>query len=214
MQTDVLIHVLASGLEPTPPGVARWRLLLALIGSMPVAITAMMLTLGVQPALTRVLALPMFWVKLALALALIGAGALALSRLGRPGASLGRVPVLIAIPCVLVWALALLVLLRAAPEARDALLLGDTWLVCPWLIAALSLPSFVAAVWALRGLAPTRLRLTGAAAGLFAGAVGASAYAFHCPEFAAPFIGIWYVLGMAVPTLIGAAVGDRLLRWG
>jgi hypothetical protein len=30
---------------------------------------------------------------------------------------------------------------------------------------------------------------------------------------AAPFLAIWYVLGMAIPAGIGAIVGARLLRW-
>jgi hypothetical protein len=38
-------------------------------------------------------------------------------------------------------------------------------------------------------------------------------YALHCPELAAPFIAIWYVIGMAAPVVLGAALGPRLLRW-
>jgi hypothetical protein len=30
---------------------------------------------------------------------------------------------------------------------------------------------------------------------------------------AAPFIGIWYLLGMLIPAVIGASIGPRLLRW-
>jgi hypothetical protein len=30
---------------------------------------------------------------------------------------------------------------------------------------------------------------------------------------AAPFIGIWYLLGMLIPAAAGALVGPRLLRW-
>ena len=44
------------------------------------------------------------------------------------------------------------------------------------------LPVFVATLWAMKGLAPTRLALAGAAAGLLAGAVGAVVYTLHCPE--------------------------------
>ena len=65
----------------------------------------------------------------------------------------------------------------------------------------------------MQGLAPTRLRLAGASVGLLAGAAGACVYAFHCPELAAPFLGTWYVLGMAIPTALGALLGPRVLRW-
>jgi hypothetical protein len=38
-------------------------------------------------------------------------------------------------------------------------------------------------------------------------------YTLHCPELAAPFLGLWYVLGMLLPALAGAALGPWLLRW-
>jgi hypothetical protein len=38
-------------------------------------------------------------------------------------------------------------------------------------------------------------------------------YALHCPELAAPFLAIWYLLGMLIPTAIGAWLGPRPLRW-
>ena len=77
----------------------------------------------------------------------------------------------------------------------------------------LSVPVFVAVVWAMQGLAPTRLRLAGAAAGLVSGSLGALVYALHCPELAAPFLGPWYLLGVLIPAGVGALLGPRLLRW-
>ena len=76
--------------------------------------------------------------------------------------------------------------------------------------------AIVAAVVALRGkarLAPTRLTLAGALAGLFAGGMGAFVYAFHCPETAAPFVALWYSAGILLTTALGALLGPRLLRW-
>ncbi|MFS2051364.1 NrsF family protein, partial [Variovorax sp. CT11-76] len=49
--------------------------------------------------------------------------------------------------------------------------------------------------------------------GALAGGVGAAVYALHCPELTAPFIAVWYVSGIAVPVLVGALLGPRLLRW-
>jgi hypothetical protein len=65
----------------------------------------------------------------------------------------------------------------------------------------------------LRQLAPTRLRLAGAGAGLLAGALGATVYGLHCPETGAAFVATWYSLGVATWAAIGAALGPRLLRW-
>ena len=55
--------------------------------------------------------------------------------------------------------------------------------------------------------------MTGATAGRLAGGVGALVYTLHCPELEAPFLGVWYVIGMAIPSVIGALLGPRLLRW-
>ena len=55
--------------------------------------------------------------------------------------------------------------------------------------------------------------LDSAAAARFAGAAAAFAYAFHCPEMQAPFLAVWYVLGMLIPAAVGAALGQRMLRW-
>jgi hypothetical protein len=80
-------------------------------------------------------------------------------------------------------------------------------------ISLLSVPVFIAVFWAVRGLAPTRLRQAGGAAGLLAGSTATLAYCLHCPEMQVPFWGTWYLLGMLVPTLVGALAGPRLLRW-
>jgi hypothetical protein len=66
---------------------------------------------------------------------------------------------------------------------------------------------------AVHSLAPTRLRLAGAGVGLLAGALGALVYTVHCPEFAAPFLAVWYVLGMLIPAAVGALIGPYVLRW-
>jgi hypothetical protein len=66
---------------------------------------------------------------------------------------------------------------------------------------------------ALRGLAPTRPALAGAAAGLLAGGTGATVYALHCPELAAPFLAVWYVAGIALTVLAGTLAGASVLRW-
>ena len=92
-------------------------------------------------------------------------------------------------------------------------LMGQTWRSCAWSIGLIALPVFVAVLAALRGLAPTRPAAAGAAAGALAGGAGAAIYALHCPELAAPFLAVWYVLGIALPVVAGALIGPRLLRW-
>jgi hypothetical protein len=91
--------------------------------------------------------------------------------------------------------------------------MGSSWRVCPLFIALVSVPVFVASLYAARRLAPTNLRAAGFAAGLLAGAAGAAVYSFHCTESAAPFLAIWYTAGVLLTALAGALLGPRLLRW-
>jgi hypothetical protein len=114
---------------------------------------------------------------------------------------------------MVMWIFAATVLLTAPAQNRSHLLFGTTAAVCPFLIALVAAPLFIAFLWFLRGLAPTRLRLAGAAAGFAAGSLGALVYSLHCPELAAPFLGTWYLLGMLIPTSLGAWLGPRLIRW-
>ena len=113
----------------------------------------------------------------------------------------------------LVWLAGLAVFWLAPSAQRAELLFGHTWRTCPLNIAFLSVPGFAAALWAVRGLAPTRLRLAGAAAGALASATGTVAYSLHCPEMGVPFWAVWYVIGMALPAVAGALLGPRYLRW-
>ena len=141
------------------------------------------------------------------------AGLALVARLGRPGVSGGAAWWGVLLPVLLVWTMAAWQWAQAAPADRPALLWGQTWRGCLVSIGWIALPVFVATLGALRQLAPTRPSLAGAAAGLLAGGAGAAAYALHCPEMTAPFLAVWYVLGMAVPVLLGALLGPRLLRW-
>ena len=155
----------------------------------------------------------MFWVRAAFCASLALIAVVAVARLGRPGARLGLVLVGLALPVLLMWLLAAEALVDAPLWERVPLALGHTALVCPWLISLLAVPLFLTLIWAMRGFAPTRLRLAGATAGFAAGAGGALTYTLHCPELAAPYLGLWYLIGMLIPAALGARLGPRLLRW-
>lgn len=213
MRTDELIGMLARGAQPVDPHAAARRYAAAIGWGGLGAIVLMVTLLGVRPDIARAVWLPMFWVKLAFAASLAAASLALTLRLSRPGARLAWTPAALAAPVAAMWILAAIVLARADPQVRPALFFGHTWTSCPFLIAMLSAPVFAGTLWAMKGLAPTRLRLAGAAAGLLAGTTGAVVYCLHCPELEAPFLGFWYVLGMLIPTAFGALLGPRLLRW-
>src|SRR5262249_21030662 len=139
-------------------------------------------------------------------------GLAVVERAGRPGADMARPALLLALPLLAI--LLLSALQMSAPQAdMPKLVLGHSSRVCAGLVTLTALPILAATFWALRKLAPTRLTLAGAGAGLFAGAAGAFVYSFHCTEGAAPFIAIWYTLGIGVTTALGASLGRYLLRW-
>ena len=213
MKTDRLIDLLAADAQPVPAAAAARRLGLALLLGLPLAALIVAAHYGFRADLAQVSQLPMFWVKVMFPLAIGAAGFVAAQRLGRPGARVGRAALGFVVPLAALWLVAALTWLGAPPAERAALVWGQTWRTCALSIGFISLPVFVAAMAALRSLAPTRPMAAGAAAGALAGGVGAAVYALHCPELAAPFLAVWYVAGIALVASAGAVLGRWLLRW-
>ncbi len=213
MKTDDLISLLATGAGAVEPHVAERRYAKAMVVGAIGALLVMLSMMSIRRDLAEAAMLPMFWLKIGFVASLVVASLFAALRLSRPGARLDWVPGVIAAPVLVMWGIAAYVLIGADAAQRFGLFFGSTWRVCPILIALISVPVFVAVTWAMKGLAPTRPRFAGFAAGLLSGATAALVYCLHCPELDAPFIGFWYVLGMLIPAGAGALLGRLLLRW-
>ncbi|ONN66455.1 DUF1109 domain-containing protein [Herbaspirillum sp. VT-16-41] len=213
MKTDELIAMMASGVAPVDRRLPLRQMVQALTLGAVLSLLLMLKIYGLRPDLGVMLEVPMFWIKLAFPSALAVGAMLVLRRLMRPGLRVGATWAGIALPSLAIWTGGALVLLSSPAAQRLPLLMGSTWRSCPFNIALLSVPLFIGIFWAVRGMAPTRLRLTGAVAGLLAGAVATMVYCLHCPEMEAPFWGLWYFLGMLVPAFAGLLLGPRLLRW-
>ncbi|MBL6854165.1 MAG: DUF1109 domain-containing protein [Alphaproteobacteria bacterium] len=213
MKTDDLISALSTDLERAPRHAVGFRLSIALAVGIAVSFVAMWLWLGPRPDMMPAMATPMFWMKLVYALSIAAFGFGLADRLARPDGQGGVWRTLLFLPLAFMIVMALYRYVQAPPEQHMAMLLGGSWTVCARNIVLLSLPVFAALFWSLRDLAPTRLTAAGATAGVLAGAVGTFIYAFHCTESAAPFVAIWYTLGMAVMGALGAVLGRFLLRW-
>ncbi|GAC1674919.1 MAG: DUF1109 domain-containing protein [Steroidobacteraceae bacterium] len=213
MRTEDLATMLAASLEPNDPRRTKRRYLVGITTGVLGALCLAGGVLRLNPALPREVTESAFWVREVFCASLSVLAVLMIGRLARPGSRLGLLPAAIAAVVLIMWTLAATRLLAAPPQSRVPLLLGTTFAVCPFLIAFVAAPLFLCFFWVLKDLAPTRLRSAGAGAGFAAGAIGALVYSLHCPELAAPFIGVWYLLGMLIPTAIGLSLGPRLLRW-
>lgn len=213
MSTDDLIARLGADAGPAPRRLAARRVLAGLTVGVVASAIVMQLWLGVREGIADTAADPAFWLKFAytagIAVALAGLAV----RLGRPGARLLNLGLAGLAPPAILLILALSEFAASPAASRTALVMGSSSDVCPWRIVALSAPVLIGLLWALRGLAPTRPALSGVAAGLCAGGAGAFVYAFHCGEYALPFLAVWYSLGVLICGVLGGLIGWRLLRW-
>ncbi|MES2175488.1 MAG: DUF1109 domain-containing protein [Pseudomonadota bacterium] len=213
MQTDDLIRALAGDARPVPRHAVERRVGIGLASGGIVTLAAIAAALGFRPDLGPAMQAFPFWMKWAYTLSL-GIGAIAATlHLARPDAARVRWLWLLALPFGLLLAAAASELIRTPVDGWPRLWLGDSWTRCSMMVASLSVPLFVGLLWAFRRLAPTRLRLAGAMAGLASGACSATLYGLHCPEASATFVLTWYTLGMVLATLGGVLVGPRFLRW-
>lgn len=211
MKTDTLIDMLARDAGPAPRALAARRLSPAAAAGLLLSALIAISWFGAIPAQMFATAVP--WTKMAYAGALALAAGWLTARLSRPAAPIGQPRRAMAL-VLLAMAVAGGVSLAAAPaNTRLEALLGHSWFTCPWSVLVLSLPALVASLWAVRGLAPTRPRAAGFAAGLLAGSVGAFGYSLSCPEASPAFVAVWYTLGIAFTGGLGAILGPRVLRW-
>lgn len=211
MKTDALIDMLARGAGPAPAAAVTRRVWPVSLLALGASAALGLLVLGLAPL--SVLVQGGWWVKFGYSVTLVAVGGWLTVRLARPVQRLAWPQAVLLAVLAVMGALGAWQWMHAMPDQRLPQLLGHSWTVCPRNVLLLSIAPMAAAFWALRGLAPTRPRLAGAAAGLFAGALGATAYALSCTEVAMSFVAVWYTLGIAGAAAIGAVLGPRLLRW-
>jgi hypothetical protein len=212
MKTDDLIAALASDLAPAPRGWVSRNLAIGVAAGLAGAVLIWLAEYGPRPDLADAAATGPFWMKFFYTLALTAAGLWLVARAGRPGAAMATPAFVLLAPLVLLMPVTGLALFD--PDAdRIGLILGHSATTCSIAIALIALPALAGALWSLRQLAPTRLTEAGASAGLFAGSEGAFVYAFYCTEDAAPFVALWYTLGILLTATLGAFLGRALLRW-
>ncbi len=211
MKTDDLIDMLSKQAGPAPQLHLAQRLTLAgLLGGAIAALVAVG-AMGFIPAEMLTDTAP--WLKLTYAVLLTLAGALLMTKLGRPGATIWHAGVAVFTIVTLMVGVGALAYLMLDPQERAASLMGHSWHVCALAILVLSAPVMLGSFWVMKGMAPIQQAKAGAACGLFAGAVAAMAYSLACTESATPFIALWYTAGISLASATGALLGPRLLKW-
>ncbi len=213
MNTDSLIEQLSKDLKPVPRRAVGRRLLLGLLIGGGVTALLVAAVLGFRSDLGLAMRGINFWMKWAYTISLGASAIAAVARLARPEPVSLRAFWPVAVPFVLLAGIAMAEMAHVPRADWLAMWLGHSWTKCPWLVLMLAVPIFVGLLWSFRRFAPTRLRATGAAAGLAAGAWAATLYCLHCPEVSALFVLTWYSLGILLAAAIGAIVGPRFLRW-
>jgi hypothetical protein len=209
MKTDDLIAQLTAE-EARPARLAHWP---GVFGAAILVTAAMFLAiLGLRPGLAGALAEPRFHAKVGVMVLLAAVCVAGLPRLVRPTESARLRPVLALPPALLIVAVA--IELAVSPSGTwEARAIGSNALLCMTCIPVLSLGALALFIAALRRGAPSRPVMSGALAGLAAGALGASFYGLHCPDDSPLFVAIWYTIALSGVTALGAFCGHKWLRW-
>jgi hypothetical protein len=212
METNHLITALAADLPTRPPQVSR-TIAVDLAWSAPISIALFALLLGVRPDFVASFGDPRVVFKFLFTLMLGASGLWLAMRVSRPGTAPGPARLaLMATGLILLVGVGLE--LAALPSgAWRSNLMGTNLVPCLLSIPMLAAAPLAALMLALRAGAPDHPAIAGAAAGLLAGAIGATLYASHCDNDSPLFVAVWYGVGIAAVTLVGSLVGSRLLRW-
>jgi hypothetical protein len=212
VKTGDLIRALAADNEVRAMPLGR-TLALALIPGVAIALGLHFAVLGLRPHLLTLLGEPRLLFKLCLTFLLAALSGALVARIARPGAGIGRITFLLAIVPALLAAASLAELLAFPAVEWSQRLVGTNAIFCLKSIPFLAAAPLVAVLLALRQGAPEHPALAGAAAGLFAGAIGAACYATHCPDDSPLFVAAWYTLAITFVVGTGALAGSRCLRW-
>ena len=213
MKTDELINMLGTNLDPVKGGELRNTLMIALAVGAAATLCLMLVTFGLPAHALGGGYSGLKVLALAFTLGLVSAGASFLIRSARPGEPGRKLLMLIGLLFFAILSAGFVALVLVHPAAWGGMVFGPRWAACLICIPLFAVAPFASLVWGLRKGAPTNLMRTGTIAGLVAGALGATVFAFHHSSGSIPFIALWYGGPILLCALVGAILGPRLLRW-
>jgi hypothetical protein len=214
MRTDELINTLVADHAAQP----RTRpighgLVMAIIGGLAISAALFSITLGFRPDIVSALGTWRFDMKLADNLVLVIVTTWVVLRLSRPTTTPPSAMRALVVPAFLLLAAVMYELVTVPASGWLNRAMGMNGFMCLANIIFLSIFPLSAVVYALRQAAPMSPALAGAAAGLLAGALGATVFAMHCMDDSPLFVAIWYTLATGLMAMVGLLVGQYVLRW-
>jgi hypothetical protein len=215
MTTDDLINVLSRAPEPVKKAALSIRFVIAIVVGIVLGLIGIKLTLGFRPDIG--VAAPIVALKAGLsALIATFAGGLAMTMAKPIATGSGQIkragaPIVI-LACALL-SIGAITLFSTSPGHRFEAFTGGGFPWCIIIIPIAGIPTASLLMWAMKDAAPTRLALAGAGIGAVSGGIGAMVYAMFCPVDSVAFVTIWYVVGIAIASALGAFAGVKLLRW-
>jgi hypothetical protein len=186
---------------------------MAIIGGLAISLALFSLTLGVRPDILSALGTWRFDIKWADNLVLVIAATWVALRLSRPTTRPLSAMRALMVPAFLLLGAVMCELVTIPASEWPSRAMGVNGVMCLASIIFLSVLPLTATIYALRQGAPMSPALAGAAAGLLAGALGATVFAMHCTNDSPLFVAIWYALAIGLMSMFGLLIGRHVLRW-
>jgi hypothetical protein len=209
VKTNDLIELLVKDLDPW-----RFRSILAgaVAGGIIIAAILFFVGIGFRPDISEAVTSDRFLFKFVVTGSLAASAVWVMLRVGRPGGSLGRRGLALAVAPALL-ACAAVVELFVLPESQwMPRLVGHNARFCLTIFPLLSMGPLACLLAALREGAPSNPGMAGAVAGLAASGIAATFYAATCTDDSALFVITWYPLATMIVTTAGCFIGRKLLR--
>jgi hypothetical protein len=211
VKTDDLVSLLA---EDAPVRTKLGRIVAyALMAGIVISAVILISTIGMRRDMADAMETVRVLFKIGATSVLAIAASSLVFQIGRPAAVLKPRALLLVIPLGLLIAAVIMEMAMVPADSWRTRMMGNNARFCVMFIPVLALAPLVAFMIALRNGAPDNPGFSGAVAGLAAGGIGAAIYAWHCPDDSPLFLATWYMLAIAIVTILGYFAGRHLLRW-
>ena len=186
---------------------------LRMLGGLALSLCVFFIFLGVRPDFANVMTDSHIVFKFIFAASVFGSLLPLVIHTIRPENDLGRGLLWLGLPSITLVGGVTFQILTDPSDFLLSGMIGRYPMACLKSISVLAAGPLLALMLMMRSGATTQPIIAGALAGAASGGMGAFIYALHCPDDSALFVALWYSLSIGITTLVGAAIGSKLLRW-